>query len=142
MIGPFIHSFIHGSTRAREAGLRREHNAPISRRVVLQGRSNVRQGPPWFACMLSKNSPEETPNPRRHPKKTVYGTCFLGGSSWVWSLFWGIFGCPFSLTSVRGSLPNGSTWIAVSCCCCITWMRCDASHGHELGGITCPTLLV
>ena len=49
----------------------------------------------------SNNSPEETPSPRRDSKKTgryhvyyylrcVLRPCFLGVSSWVWSLFWGI----------------------------------------------------
>ena len=36
----FIHSWLHSSS----AGLRREHDAPISRRSVLKGRSNVHQG--------------------------------------------------------------------------------------------------
>ena len=40
----FIHmSFIHGSTHAG-AGLRRDHNAPMSGRSVLKGRGNVQQG--------------------------------------------------------------------------------------------------
>ena len=49
----------------------------------------------------SKNSTEETPKPRRDSKKTrrhhvydclccVLSPCFLGVSSWVWSLCWGI----------------------------------------------------
>ena len=38
-----IISFLHSSTHAG-AGLRRERNAPISRRSVLQGRCNVKQG--------------------------------------------------------------------------------------------------
>ena len=44
LIQSFSHSFIHSWLHSRSAGLRREHNAPISRRSVLQGRSNVHQG--------------------------------------------------------------------------------------------------
>ena len=45
-IHSFIHSLIHSFTAplAREAGQRRQHNAPISRRNLLQGRGSVQQG--------------------------------------------------------------------------------------------------
>ena len=52
---------------------------------------------------LSLNSPEKTPNPRRDSENTgpqntsktvihMVSPCFLGVSSWVWGLFWGISG--------------------------------------------------
>ena len=51
----------------------------------------------------SLNSQEETPNPRRDSEKTgrwytsktllhMVSLCFLGVSSWVWSLYWEIIG--------------------------------------------------
>ena len=56
----------------------------------------------WSRKTKSKNSPEETQNPRRDSEKTeryhtaktithVVSPCFLGVSSWVWSLSSGEF---------------------------------------------------
>ena len=102
----------------------------------------------------SLNSPEETLNPRRDSEKTgrrhrsrlivyVASPCFLGVSSWVWSLFWGILGsymyetctCTMSHETIRY---HDILWYGIMRCNTIqhnvtirdsqTRCRCDATH--------------